>query len=82
MLTSEAIAFFGDKRLLAKAAGVRVPSVYAWGEYVPEGRALRLERASNGTLKYDPAVYDEQANKRRKGSLIHENQPQGCDAGT
>ncbi|EMD6815301.1 transcriptional regulator [Citrobacter koseri] len=74
MLTSEALAFFGgDKRKLAKAAGVRTPTVYKWGELVPEGRASRLQDISGGVLHYDKSVYD-QANAKRYRKLNHENQ--------
>ena len=56
MYTADAIAFFKTKAGLAAAAGVKKPTVYAWGELVPEGRAARLERITNGALKYDPAL--------------------------
>lgn len=73
MLTSQALAFFGSKSRLATAAGVRLPSLYKWGELVPEGRAMRLQTASGGALIYDPAVYD-QHKRSRKEALNHENQ--------
>ncbi|HGE8281597.1 TPA: Cro/CI family transcriptional regulator [Serratia marcescens] len=57
MYTADAIAFFKTKAALAAAAGVQKPTVYAWGELVPEGRAARLERITEGALKYDPALY-------------------------
>ncbi|CNB66126.1 DNA-binding transcriptional regulator DicC [Yersinia frederiksenii] len=58
MLKKDAIKYFGTKSALAKAAGVKPPSVSAWGELVPEKRAVRLEKASNGELHYDPFNYD------------------------
>lgn len=73
MLTSQALAFFGSKSRLATAAGVRLPSLYKWGELVPEGRAMRLQTASGGVLIYDPTVYD-QHKQTRKEALNHENQ--------
>ncbi|WP_337049875.1 Cro/CI family transcriptional regulator [Serratia fonticola] len=57
MYTKDAIAYFKTKAALAKAAGVRKPTVYGWGELVPEGRAARLERLTNGALKYDLSLY-------------------------
>ncbi|HGH3389964.1 TPA: Cro/CI family transcriptional regulator [Citrobacter freundii] len=74
MLKNEAIAFFGNKTKLAHAAGVRLASVAAWGELVPEGRAMRLQEASGGELHYDPKVYDEYRKAKRGGRLNHENQ--------
>lgn len=46
----------------------------AWGELVPEGRAMRLQEASGGELQYDPKVYDEYRKAKRPGKVIHENQ--------
>lgn len=57
MYTKDAIAYFKTKAALAKAAGVRKPTVYAWGELVPEGRAARLAEITNGALKYDRFLY-------------------------
>ncbi|WP_354691110.1 Cro/CI family transcriptional regulator [Phytobacter sp. RSE-02] len=57
MLTREAINHFGSKKKLAEAAGVKAPTVYAWGELVPEGKAARLALITEGILKYDPEAY-------------------------
>ncbi|EAU0368182.1 transcriptional regulator [Salmonella enterica] len=73
MLKTEAIKFFGTRIKLAKAASVDPSAVSQWGELVPEGRAARLQVASNGALIYDPAVYD-QHKQDRKEVLSHENQ--------
>lgn len=72
MLTKDALQFFGSKTKLASAAGVRLPSVYKWGALVPEARASRLQSASNGVLQYDPAIYDQHKENRKK-VLNHEN---------
>ena len=73
-MKTDAIAFFGSKTKLANAAGVRLASIAAWGELVPEGRAMRLQEASGGELQYDPNVYDEYRKAKRAGKVIHENQ--------
>ncbi|WP_273874652.1 Cro/CI family transcriptional regulator [Serratia marcescens] len=57
MYKSEAIKYFGNLTKLAQAAGVKLPSASAWGELIPEKRAARLERLTEGALKYDPALY-------------------------
>ncbi|MCL2899761.1 Cro/CI family transcriptional regulator [Brenneria tiliae] len=57
MYKSDAIKYFGNLTKLADAAGVKLPSASAWGEIIPERRAARLERLTNGALKYDPALY-------------------------
>lgn len=73
MLKIEAIKFFGNKTKLAIAAGVKPSSVSVWGDLVPEGRAMRLQIASGGALKYDPVAYDKHKAKLR-GNVNHENQ--------
>ncbi|HAW0011694.1 TPA: transcriptional regulator [Escherichia coli] len=74
MFKVDAIIFFGSKTKLASAAGVRLASIAALGELVPEGRAMRLQEASGGELQYDPKVYDEYRKAKRAGKGIHENQ--------
>ena len=59
MLTTDAIKYFGSKRKLAEAAGVKAPTVYAWGRLVPEGKAARLSLITNGALVYDPLTYQQ-----------------------
>lgn len=73
MLKNDAVKFFGNKTKLALAAGVKPSSVSVWGELVPEGKAMRLQIASGGVLKYDPVAYD-QLKAKRRGKVIHENQ--------
>jgi len=74
VLKNEAVKFFGNKTKLAMAAGVKPSSVSVWGDLVPEGKAMRLQLASNGVLKYDPAVYDAYRKTKREGELNYENQ--------
>lgn len=83
MFKKDAILFFqGNQVALAKAAGVSPQAVFQWGALVPEGRAQRLVEASEGALVYNKDIYDEYRKEKQKGNLIHENQSQGCDAGT
>ena len=51
MKTKEAIAFFGSGHKLAKAIGIRHPSVYRWGEYPPVGRQYQIQYLSKNKLK-------------------------------
>lgn len=74
MYTRDALRFFGSKSKLALAAGVKLPSIYKWGDLVPEGRAMRLQTASSGNLVYDPTFYDNHAKAKREGELNNENQ--------
>ena len=77
MYTKDALRFFGTKSKLAAAAGVKLPSVYKWGELVPEARATRLQTASKGQLVYDVKIYDMHAKAKRTGKLNHENHADG-----
>lgn len=56
MLLSEALEVFGTKTALARALGIRTPSVYGWGDEVPPLRQLQLERLTGGRLRADDDV--------------------------
>lgn len=57
-MTSQALAHFGDsKQALADALGIKVPSVYEWGEYPPPLRQIQLEQITGGALKAEPDVF-------------------------
>ncbi|MCU6406619.1 Cro/CI family transcriptional regulator [Enterobacter quasiroggenkampii] len=73
MLKIDAIKFFGTRMKLAEAASVDPSAVSQWGDLVPEGRAMRLQTASNGALVYDPMVYDKHKQSKKDG-LKNENQ--------
>lgn len=73
MLKNEALEYFKSKTKLAAAAGVKPSSVSVWGELVPEKRAMRLQIASDGVLRYDPSLYD-QHKENKQGCLKNENQ--------
>jgi DNA-binding transcriptional regulator YdaS (Cro superfamily) len=57
MKKSDAINYFGNQSLLADALNIRPPAVSQWPDLVPEKQALKLEKLTNGALKYDPNVY-------------------------
>lgn len=75
MFKQDALKFFGNKTKLAHAAGVKPPSVSAWGKLVPEGRAMRLQEASGGKLIYDSSIYDAHRKASRERKLNDENHP-------
>ncbi len=52
-----AVSHFESITQLAKSLGITQAAVSRWGEIIPEKQALRLERITGGTLKYDPALY-------------------------
>lgn len=51
MTKKEAIEFFGSPAELAKAIGVKAPSIYSWGKLVPIGRQYQIEKITKGRLK-------------------------------
>lgn len=56
MLTKDAIAYFGSQAALARALGIKQPSIASWGESVPPLRQLQIERISKGELTASPEV--------------------------
>lgn len=68
MLKADALKYFNDSKAeLAKVAGVSTPSIYSWGDVVPEARAARLHAVTGGELKYDPDFYAEHDPRRAAG---------------
>lgn len=58
MLTSDALAYFdGSQAELARALGIKPPSVADWGPTVPPLRQIQLERLTGGKLKASPDVF-------------------------
>ncbi|ASX25886.1 Cro/CI family transcriptional regulator [Candidatus Williamhamiltonella defendens] len=57
MFKSDAIKHFGKGNLLAKFLNITSGSVSQWGDVIPEKQALRLEKLTKGSLKYDPTLY-------------------------
>lgn len=51
MKTKDAISYFGSETQLAKALGIKSPSIYSWGETVPDLRQIQLEMITSGQLK-------------------------------
>lgn len=49
--------YFGGVGKTALALGISHPAVCRWGDVIPEKQALKVERITNGELRYDPAFY-------------------------
>ena len=54
MRTAEAIKYYGSQKAVAKALGIKQPSVAAWGEYPPITRQYQLQVVSGGKLRVTP----------------------------
>lgn len=59
MFTSDVIAHFKTPAAVAEALGISRQAVCQWRELVPPLSASRLERVTDGKLKYDPEQYAE-----------------------
>jgi transcriptional repressor of cell division inhibition gene dicB len=42
---------------VARAIGITKSAVSQWGDVIPEAMAYRVQEASGGVLKVDPAIY-------------------------
>lgn len=67
MFKDDVVAYFGSKARVATALGISRGSVTKWKGIIPERRAVRIERMSNGVLRYDPAVYENLNNDTKDG---------------
>jgi DNA-binding transcriptional regulator YdaS (Cro superfamily) len=62
MTADEVIEYFGGAYEVARAVGVKGPSVYTWRDIkggIPWDRQLQIERLTKGALKHDPAKIPE-----------------------
>ncbi|EGO8352082.1 hypothetical protein E0V34_08905 [Escherichia coli] len=67
MKTQDAVAFFGTKAKIARALDVSQVAVTQWGAIVPKGRALELEKLTDGALKCDLSLYKNHSRKNKRG---------------
>lgn len=51
MKTLDAISYFGGKPQLAAALGIRLPSLYDWGDIVPLKRQFQIQQLTGGALR-------------------------------
>lgn len=51
MKTQDVAEFFGSKKKLADALGIRPSAVTMWGETIPESRQYQIQVLSKGKFK-------------------------------
>jgi DNA-binding transcriptional regulator YdaS (Cro superfamily) len=61
MLKQRLIDHFGSGTKISEFLKISQSSVSQWGDVIPEKQALRIEKLTNGALKYDPALYTKPA---------------------
>lgn len=57
MNKSIVVEFYRTQRAVAAVLGISDQAVSNWPEIIPEGAALKLEKLTNGELKYDASLY-------------------------
>ncbi|MCA6221911.1 Cro/CI family transcriptional regulator [Photorhabdus antumapuensis] len=61
MFKDDAIKFFGSQRAIAEKLNLSDAAVSQWKNVIPERAALKLNRITNGKLKYNPELYNKSA---------------------
>jgi DNA-binding transcriptional regulator YiaG len=63
MKVESVVEYFGSKAVAAEALGIGRANLTHWQNKgrVPEKQAMRLDRITNGSLKYNPKHYSRQA---------------------
>jgi transcriptional repressor of cell division inhibition gene dicB len=57
MRKTDVLDYFGSVQAVATVLQIHRQTVYQWPALVPEGKAARLEKLTDGALRYDPSVY-------------------------
>lgn len=63
MLKKTVIDHYKRQASVAKVLRVARSTVHGWGDIIPEKQALKLDKITDGKLKYDASLYD-QANQQ------------------
>ncbi|HGB4477413.1 Cro/CI family transcriptional regulator [Salmonella enterica] len=68
MNKSSVVEHYGTQRAIALVLGISFQAVSNWGDIVPKGAALELEKITNGALKCDLSVYKNRPRKNKRSS--------------
>ena len=66
MNKSIVVDFYGSQRAVASALGLSDQAISNWGNTIPKGAALELEKITNGALKCDLSLYSEGPRRGRR----------------
>jgi DNA-binding transcriptional regulator YdaS (Cro superfamily) len=61
MLKQSVLDHFGSQTALSDFLKISNSSISQWNDVIPEKQALRIEKLTNGALKYDPSFYTKSA---------------------
>lgn len=56
MKTQQVAEFFGNKKKLAEALGIKPSAVTMWGDTIPVSRQYQIEVLSKGKFKASPTL--------------------------
>jgi len=65
---ANAVNAIGSVKELAAMLNISVQAVYDWPDVIPEAMAARLDRITNGKLRYDHEFYMAYKNERKKAA--------------
>ncbi|MGK0735967.1 Cro/CI family transcriptional regulator [Yokenella regensburgei] len=68
MVKESVLNYFGGTTATAKFLGIAKSTVSVWPAQIPWKYALLLERLTDGKLKYDPELYQQQASGNTKSA--------------
>jgi len=66
MHKSVVIEYYETQAKVAAALGITRSGVSFWSDLIPEKQAMRLERITEGELKYDPSLYENKNSPQTK----------------
>lgn len=58
MFKTTVVDYYETQAKVAGALGITRSGVSLWPDLIPEKQAMRLERLTEGELKYDPSLYE------------------------
>lgn len=61
MKKQDVLEYFKTPTAVAKTLGVTVGAISQWDDIIPEKSAFRLNKITNGALKYDETMYRKKA---------------------
>jgi len=61
MYKQKVLDHYGTQLNVATVLSIKQASVSKWGDVIPEKQALRIEKLTDGALKYDPVLYTKSA---------------------
>ncbi|ELY4882215.1 Cro/CI family transcriptional regulator [Morganella morganii] len=64
MHKKQVLAYFGGTSKTAHILGISHSAVCQWTSVVPEKQALKIERLTNGKLKYNSALYQHSSTEK------------------